>query len=160
MDLHTFLLLCHCPPELGFISWPPLPLHPAQPLHRQPSSFLRTHLIVPLLLRFQQFLITQAKVDSPWFGIRNPNHLTLAYLSRLCLSSSLEFTQAFAWPGMLSCISALLMHCSCFLRRLPHYDLPSDSQTNATVTLSHSPRQTQMPIVLCPSPPPHPPAEL
>lgn len=78
----------------------------------------------------------------------------------LCLSSSLEFTQAFAWPGMLSCISALLMHCSCFLRRLPHYDLPSDSQTNATVTLSHSPRQTQMPIVLCPSPPPHPPAEL
>ena len=41
---------------LGFIPWCPLPHSPALPWHQQPSQISHTHLIVPLLLGFQQFL--------------------------------------------------------------------------------------------------------
>lgn len=56
--LLTTALLSHLQ-GLRLISQPPLPHPPVQALHWQPSSFEHTHPIVPMLLRFQQFLITQ-----------------------------------------------------------------------------------------------------
>lgn len=101
----------------GFIPWPPLPHSPALPWHQQPSlishtpsycaSMAQISAIPPSPKRRSTFLVSALQIPVIW---------PLPVCPTWCLSSSLAFTQAFAWPGMLSWISASLMHCSCFLR--------------------------------------------
>ena len=126
VDLCLFLL--HCPPQpsrrvcIYPLTSTPTFSSPALTSAAFPdliyasycASMAQISAIRPSPKRRSTFLVSALQIPVVW---------PLPVCPTWCLSSSLAFTQAFAWPGMLSWISASLMHCSCFLRWLPRYGL-------------------------------------